>query len=136
MISLIVPAKGQIAKSSKLLTEELGTAACIKSHVNKLSVIDAIKSCKQKLSLYKQGLYTTFKSVMHDSRNFLFRFQAASKSLILILFPAKISRLPIPWDLFFPQYTDILSVPAFTDTNKQYAWSKSRYWYAIQDGIH
>ncbi len=55
MISLIVPAKGQISKSSKLLTEELGTAACIKSHVNKLSVIDAIKSCKQKLSLYKQG---------------------------------------------------------------------------------
>ena len=54
MISLIVPARGQIAKTSKLLTEELGTAACIKSHVNKLSVIDAIKSCKQKLSLYKQ----------------------------------------------------------------------------------
>ncbi len=55
MISLIIPAKGQISKTNKLLTEEYGTASQIKNHVNKLSVMDAIKSCKQKLSLYNKG---------------------------------------------------------------------------------
>ena len=57
MISLVVPAKGQISKTMKLLTEEYGTASNIKSHVNKVSVIDAIKSCKQKLTLYNRGKY-------------------------------------------------------------------------------
>lgn len=60
MISLIIPPKGQISLTQKMLTEEYGTASNIKSRVNRLSVLSAITSTQQKLKLYthvpKNGL--------------------------------------------------------------------------------
>ena len=55
MISLILPAQGQISRMSKMLTEEYGTAASIKSRVNRLSVLGAITSVQQRLKLYTKG---------------------------------------------------------------------------------
>lgn len=52
MISLIIPPKDQIARVSKMLAEEFGTASNIKSRVNRLSVLGAITSVQQKLKLY------------------------------------------------------------------------------------
>lgn len=52
MITLIIPAGDQIAKSQSMLTTELGTASNIKSRVNRLSVLGAITSVQQKLKLY------------------------------------------------------------------------------------
>ena len=52
MISLIIPSGGQIARTSRMLTEEHGTASNIKSRVNRLSVLEAITSVQQKLKLY------------------------------------------------------------------------------------
>lgn len=52
MISLIIPANGQIARVQKMLTEEYGTASNIKSRVNRLSVLSAITSTQQRLKLY------------------------------------------------------------------------------------
>jgi peptide chain release factor subunit 1 len=52
MISLIVPPKDQIARVSKMLSDELGTATNIKSRVNRLSVLSAITSTVQRLKLY------------------------------------------------------------------------------------
>lgn len=54
MISLIIPPKEMVAKSQKLLTEEYGTATNIKSRVNRLSVLSAIKSAQEKLRLYNK----------------------------------------------------------------------------------
>ncbi|ODV93057.1 hypothetical protein PACTADRAFT_52183 [Pachysolen tannophilus NRRL Y-2460] len=54
MISLIIPPKGQIAITQKLLTDEYGTASNIKSRVNRLSVLSAITSTQQKLKLYSK----------------------------------------------------------------------------------
>jgi len=54
MISLIIPSKGQISLTNKMLTEEYGTATNIKSRVNRLSVLSAITSAQQRLKLYKQ----------------------------------------------------------------------------------
>jgi len=52
MISLIIPPKDQIAKYSRMLTDELGKASRIKSRVNRLSVCDAITSVQQILKHY------------------------------------------------------------------------------------
>jgi peptide chain release factor subunit 1 len=52
MISLIVPAKGQISRVSKMLGDEYGTASNIKSRVNRQSVQGAITSVMQRLKLY------------------------------------------------------------------------------------
>ncbi|KAJ7188939.1 peptide chain release factor eRF1/aRF1 [Mycena filopes] len=52
MISLIIPPKGRISRTSALLTQEHGTAANIKSHVNRLSVQSAITSTQARLKLY------------------------------------------------------------------------------------
>lgn len=52
MISLIIPSKGQIARVSKMLADEFGTASNIKCRVNRASVLDAITSVRQKLKLY------------------------------------------------------------------------------------
>lgn len=49
MISLILPPKDQIARASKLLTTEYGTASNIKSRVNRLSVLQAITSANNRL---------------------------------------------------------------------------------------
>eukprot|EP01125_Pyxidicula_operculata_P020221 TRINITY_DN743_c0_g1_i1.p1 TRINITY_DN743_c0_g1~~TRINITY_DN743_c0_g1_i1.p1 ORF type:complete len:446 (-),score=119.16 TRINITY_DN743_c0_g1_i1:344-1681(-) len=52
MISLIIPPKDQIARYSRMLADEYGTASNIKNRVNKLSVLAAITSTQQKLKLY------------------------------------------------------------------------------------
>jgi len=54
MISLIIPPKDQIARVSKLLAEEYGTAANIKSRVNRLSVLGAITSVQHRIKLYNR----------------------------------------------------------------------------------
>ena len=54
MISLVIPPKGQIAMTQKMLTDEYGTATNIKSRVNRLSVLSAITSTQQKLKLYNK----------------------------------------------------------------------------------
>jgi len=54
MISLIIPPKTQIAAIGKLLQEEQGTATNIKSRVNRLSVVSAIASARERLKLYNK----------------------------------------------------------------------------------
>ena len=54
MISLMIPPKHPISRTAKLLVEELGTAAHIKSRVNQKSVISAILSVQQRLKLYSR----------------------------------------------------------------------------------
>jgi len=54
MISLIIPGKDDINRANKMLTEEYGTASCIKSRVNRLSVLGAITSTQQRLKLYNR----------------------------------------------------------------------------------
>jgi len=54
MISLIIPPKDDINRINKLLTEEYGTASCIKSRVNRLSVLAAITSTQQRLKMYNR----------------------------------------------------------------------------------
>lgn len=54
MISLIIPPKDQIARVSKMLADEYGTASNIKSRVNRLSVLDAITSTQQRLKLFSK----------------------------------------------------------------------------------
>lgn len=54
MISLIIPQKGQISRTAGMLTEEYGTAAHIKSRVNRLSVLSAITAVQQRLKLYSK----------------------------------------------------------------------------------
>ena len=56
MISLLIPAGGNLARVQKMLAEEYGTATQIKSHVNSLSVQSAIRSTQQRLGLYSRGL--------------------------------------------------------------------------------
>ncbi|KAL6949001.1 Polypeptide release factor (eRF1) in translation termination [Hanseniaspora vineae] len=52
MISLVIPPKGQVSLTQRMLTDEYGTASNIKSRVNRLSVLSAITSTQQKLKLY------------------------------------------------------------------------------------
>lgn len=52
MISLIIPPGDQIARVSKMLADEYGTASNIKSRVNRLSVLGAITSVQHRLKLY------------------------------------------------------------------------------------
>ena len=54
MISLIIPPKDQIPRIGKMLADEFGTASCIKSRVNRLSVQSAITSVQQRLKLYNK----------------------------------------------------------------------------------
>jgi peptide chain release factor subunit 1 len=54
MISLILPPGDQIAIATKMLTDEYGTASNIKSRVNRLSVLGAITSAKERLKLYSR----------------------------------------------------------------------------------
>merc|ERR1719181_3315 len=54
MISLIVPPKDDINLTNKMLTTEYGTASCIKSRVNRLSVLAAITSTQQRLKMYNR----------------------------------------------------------------------------------
>jgi len=54
MISLIIPPKDDINRSTKMLAEEYSTASSIKSRVNRLSVLGAITSTQQRLKLYNR----------------------------------------------------------------------------------
>merc|ERR1711934_765062 len=54
MISLIVPPKDDVARANKMLGDEFGTATNIKSRVNRLSVLSAIKSTQERLKLYNR----------------------------------------------------------------------------------
>lgn len=54
MISLIIPPKDDISRINKMLSEEYSTASCIKSRVNRLSVLGAITSTQQRLKLYNR----------------------------------------------------------------------------------
>lgn len=49
LISLLLPPDTQIPKVTKMLTQELGTASCIKSRVNRQSVIDGLKSIQHRM---------------------------------------------------------------------------------------
>lgn len=51
MISLIIPPRDQIARCTKMLADEFGTASNIKSRVNRLSVLGAITSTQQRLKV-------------------------------------------------------------------------------------
>lgn len=55
MISLIIPPKYQISRVSGMLTQEYGTAANIKSRVNRQSVQAAIQSAQARLKLYNRA---------------------------------------------------------------------------------
>jgi len=54
MITLLIPADTQLARVSKLLTTELGTASCIKSRANRNSVVTALKSIQNRVKLIKK----------------------------------------------------------------------------------
>merc|ERR1711934_862738 len=54
MISLILPPKDDVARANKMLGDEFGTAQNIKSRVNRLSVLSAIKSTQERLKLYNR----------------------------------------------------------------------------------
>eukprot|EP00928_Gymnodinium_smaydae_P003222 TRINITY_DN1114_c0_g1_i1.p1 TRINITY_DN1114_c0_g1~~TRINITY_DN1114_c0_g1_i1.p1 ORF type:complete len:459 (+),score=135.45 TRINITY_DN1114_c0_g1_i1:74-1378(+) len=53
-ITLILSGKQDINLTNKMLTEEAGTASCIKSRVNRLSVLSAIASTQQRLKRYNR----------------------------------------------------------------------------------
>lgn len=71
MVSLIIPAEGQLSRTSRLLSDELSTSACIKSRTNRQSVQSAIVSAQQRLKLYRSvprnGL-TLFCGTVQDKR--------------------------------------------------------------------
>ncbi|KAJ7033358.1 peptide chain release factor eRF/aRF subunit 1 [Mycena alexandri] len=52
--TLITFSQGQISRTSAMLTQEYGTASNIKSHVNRLSVMAAINSARERLKLYNR----------------------------------------------------------------------------------
>lgn len=70
MISLIIPPKDSVVQVNKMLAEEIGTAANIKSRVNRLSVLSAITSAQQKLKLFNRtppnGLVVFVGTIMTD----------------------------------------------------------------------
>jgi len=70
MISLIIPPKDDISRINKMLTEEYGAAANIKSRVNRLSVLGAITSTQQRLKQYTRtppnGLIVYCGTIMTD----------------------------------------------------------------------
>jgi len=70
MISLIIPPGDEVSRVNKMLTEEYGTASCIKSRVNRLSVLGAITSTQQRLKRYNKtppnGLIIYCGDVMSD----------------------------------------------------------------------
>lgn len=52
VVSLVLPPGEQISRASDMMSKEIGSAECIKSRVNRLSVLGALSSCIQKLKLY------------------------------------------------------------------------------------
>jgi len=70
MISLIMPPRDQVARVTKMLGDEFGTASNIKNRVNRQSVLGAITSAQQRLKLYNRvppnGLVLYTGTVMTD----------------------------------------------------------------------
>ncbi|PRP77657.1 hypothetical protein PROFUN_00518 [Planoprotostelium fungivorum] len=70
MISLVIPPKDQVSRIQKMLADEFGTASNIKSRVNRLSVLGAITSTREKLKLYNRipenGLVIYCGTIMTD----------------------------------------------------------------------
>ena len=56
MISLIMPPTEDLGKINHMLTNEMGTASNIKSRVNRLSVLTAIKSTQERVKLYNNKM--------------------------------------------------------------------------------
>ena len=56
MISLIMPSTEDLGKINHMLTNEMGTASNIKSRVNRLSVLTAIKSTQERIKLYNNKM--------------------------------------------------------------------------------
>ena len=54
MISLVMPPTEDVGKINHMLTNEFGTASNIKSRVNRLSVLSAIKSTQERIKLYNK----------------------------------------------------------------------------------
>ncbi|KAF0695529.1 Aste57867_13671 [Aphanomyces stellatus] len=52
LVSIVIPANGQLVRVNQMLREEYGTAACIKSRTTRLNVLGAITSAQQRLKLY------------------------------------------------------------------------------------
>lgn len=71
MITLIISKGSQISQVASMLTNEYGTASNIRSHVNKLSVQSAIRSCQEKLKQYNKippnGLIICVGTIMTDN---------------------------------------------------------------------
>ncbi|KAK4688449.1 peptide chain release factor subunit 1, partial [Tremellales sp. Uapishka_1] len=69
-ITLVIPPRTQISQYSSMLTTEYGTASNIKSRVNRLSVLSAITSTKEKLKLFNRvpdnGLCVFVGTVLND----------------------------------------------------------------------
>jgi peptide chain release factor subunit 1 len=70
VISLIISSGSQISMTNKLLTEEYGKTSNIKSHVNKLSVQEAITSTQHRVKMYSKtppnGLFIFCGNVQTD----------------------------------------------------------------------
>merc|ERR1712000_439831 len=54
VITLMMPPKEQIGKTSKMLVEEYGKASNVKSQSNKKSIQESINSTKERLKLYNK----------------------------------------------------------------------------------
>merc|ERR1711884_147880 len=54
MISLMIPPKDEICRSTKMLNEEFGVASSIKSRTTRLSVLGAITSTSHRLKMYNR----------------------------------------------------------------------------------
>ena len=56
MISLVMPPTEDLGKINHMLVNEMGTASNIKSRVNRLSVLTAIKSTQERIKLYNNKM--------------------------------------------------------------------------------
>jgi peptide chain release factor subunit 1 len=73
MITLLIPNKKELHQVNTTLNEEYGTAANIKSRVNRLSVLSAITTAQQQLKLYNKvpdnGLVVLTGTVIEDENS-------------------------------------------------------------------
>lgn len=73
MITLLIPARKELHAVNTTLNEEYGTAANIKSRVNRLSVLSAITTAQQQLKLYNRvpvnGLVVLTGTVIEDENS-------------------------------------------------------------------
>ena len=72
MISLILPPSEDLGKINHMLTNEMGTASNIKSRVNRLSVLTAIRSTQERVKLYnnkipKNGLVVFCGNIINEN---------------------------------------------------------------------